>query len=198
MNGPLEVQWLGPFRFFDSRGAVHGVGDRQGYRKLPECVRNEPGVYLWTILVGDEYWVHDVGQCTALRRWIQHDRGCLLNGMYWFHDPKRLALGEVRPVYSPNRAEDREKLLQDEVLKSQLREYAGLVHLFVTYATGPEPRLRRRLETSLAFHLKGTPAGSMLWGDWNDADLMDEGENAITVRFSSKAKIAGMPESLEV
>lgn len=192
------IKWSAPFPLI----ALNPDGSvKRPLVRLPSYVRNVPGVYLWTIKVGDVYLLHDIGQTKLLRKWVQHDRGCLLNGHYWLQDPERLRTGQLAPIYNPNKAEDRVRLLNDSSLQRELAEYASLIEIVVGEVPD-EHRLRLRIETELSGWVRSKKACAhhILWGDWKGADLRQPGEDSVKVRFvlPPDISVAGMPLYLTV
>lgn len=64
----------------------------------------EPGLYLWTVKVGSEYWVNYVGMSgtsIAQRQRVHIEE--FLCGHYWIYDANSLSQGRKEAIYDPNK-----------------------------------------------------------------------------------------------
>jgi hypothetical protein len=130
-NKEFHLEWHGPYAIVD------GAKDPNLFRAKPD-VSGQPGVYAWTIPIGDEFWVWYIGQADGQKGLLQRlqtearpkdPKQCQIE------DPVLLLKGERVILYAPLNSKgkpDEAKWQQDPDYFTACRDrFRQIVRIFI-------------------------------------------------------------------
>ena len=165
-------------------------------------MRDEAGIYLWTIPLEGGHLVYYVGETgrSFCARLIEHYMAHAA-GMYHLYSPKEFAHGEKVLVWPgrydvADRKSVKDCILNYPRLSGTIWETTLMMRFFLA-PLSCESRTRRRLEGAIANALRDTPG---LVGDFQDRgiryDMRKVQEEPVQCTITSEVPLLGMPERL--
>jgi hypothetical protein len=187
----LEFNWSGP----------HSWPKFESESELPPIPKS-PGVYLWTAEYKTGYIIYAAGitRRTIPTRFREHSAK-YLSGEYTILDVKAMNQGIRKEIWhgwewTPEKRSEYQH--RENELVAAARRQLEAFKVFVT-DVGTAPRLLERIEAAIMLNLYEE---SSPYCDLPDQGMMlaprGEGEEPITIRFTSKVKLFGLPVMLEV
>jgi hypothetical protein len=182
----ITLQWQGPYAMFPNSDIelIYDRHDAQG-----------PGVYLWTIKSGNEYWVHYVGESKkVIKRQREHVIE-YLGGGYWLYDPEQFAAGVLVPWYKST--ENITTFLNQYEILSKVA-VAMISQFRIFYVSLADTNLStKRVEGGLIRALKDNNETSSFIDNDKIPPAFPE-EEQMTVTFAGHERLRGIPSSLAI
>lgn len=181
----ISLNLLGPFNIFQNQCDLI----------LDQTTIGRPGIYFWTVKVGEEYLINYVGiSANSIReRIVQHIKFSL-SGDYTIYDPNLLQSGVLDIVYTPN-SNYNLFLLNIEANRNNIIANLKLFKIF--YVTLDESKyLLELIESEIIQSIRiGNSKSKLFLSNYKLSRLKDENQN-INIKFSTEYSLNGLPSKL--
>ena len=175
----IVLNWQGPFRCVEA--------NKTG---LP---KNEPGVYLWTVLVGEKYLVNYVGEsATVVSRWSSQVRD-VLGGRSRVFNPDKLQTGELDELYRDNGGSHNLAALSPSVVQAAF-DNIRVSSLFFA-PLGDEKTVRLSVESGIISEIRKSESARGILT--NGGALIEEAARKVDVtsKWPENICVDGIPDS---